>query len=151
MKSCFMQKFRWLIKNNTIRQYLVHSCLIIYCFRARLNCNKEELLKWVLSTQVETYFWLMWYPRRKWRRLVEQLHLMQCPGPQTLCCVYGWIQIIRSLMLHPRRMRNKERQSRHPWAYSHTRYLLLSLSTIFNHGKPRKNNLYKGTACLVTL
>lgn len=66
-----MQKFRWLMRNNTTRQYLVHSCRIIYCFRARLNCNKEELLKWVLSTQVETYFCLMWCPRSKWRRLLN--------------------------------------------------------------------------------
>lgn len=154
MKSCFIQKFRWLMRNDTTRQYLVHSCIIIYCFGARPNCNNEELLKWVLSIQVETYFCFMWYRRSKWRRLVEHLQLMKwfrCPGTLTLCCVYGWLQIISSLMVHPKGVENKERQSRQTCAYSHTLYLSLFLSPIFNHRKPSKNNLYKGTTCLVAL
>lgn len=76
MKSGFIQKFRCLMRNNTTRQYLVHSCLIIYFWGARLNGDNKEPLKWVLSTQTQTYFYFMWYPKSKWGRLAEQLKLV---------------------------------------------------------------------------
>lgn len=138
MKSGFIEKFRWLMRSNTTRQYLVHSCLLIYHFGARLNCNTKEPLKWVLSTQVETSFCFMWYPRSKWRRLVEQQSSCRDVGAQVPrhCCFFGWRQITSSLMLYPKGMEYKKRQSRQPCAQSHP--LFSSPFPIFNHRKTRK-------------
>lgn len=154
MKSGFIEKFRWLMRSNTTRQYLVHSCLLIHRFGARLDCNTKEPLKWVLSTQVETYFCFMWYPGSKWRRLVEQLKLMSwfgCPGPQTL--LFLWLKADHQLFDAVFQREWNIRKDRAGSLVLKVIHFICShlLPQYLITGRPGKNNLYKGTTCVVTL